>query len=400
MKNHLSPLVTDRDIHIVNDFNRDVYCLFGFPVDNLTFNTAVKQVAKEIQSKKQKVLATLNLNWIVLSMIRSDFRAGILKSDICVIDGKPLLFISRILGLPMREVIAGSSLMSYLQTHGNRLKPISVFLLGGNSQTAETAFTRINSMSGGLTATGYCNPGFGSVDELSTQPIIDKINTARPDFLLVALGACKGTLWIDKNRRHLTPCLISHLGATIHFLGGTLERAPVFFQKTALEWFWRIFQEPVLIRRYLSDGIFFIKILISRLSLFRFYLNLKKMIHSELKDTAIILQETQKRILLKMGSHFIQPQKELVRKIFYQVAVKRKDLIIDFRQTTFTDASFLAYFLLLLKHQQLNGKKTKIINVNKSLEKILILHCVTDSLQALGILYEKLNIWHIPRTGA
>ncbi len=70
----------------------------------------------------------------------------------------------------------------------------------------------------------------------------------------MALGAQKGQAWIMRNRAKLTVPVVSHLGATLNFLAGTVKRAPVAVRKFGLEWLWRIKEEPKLAPRYLSDG--------------------------------------------------------------------------------------------------------------------------------------------------
>ena len=70
----------------------------------------------------------------------------------------------------------------------------------------------------------------------------------------MALGAQKGQAWLMANRGKLTVPVVSHLGATLNFLAGTVRRAPEGVRKLGLEWLWRIKEEPKLARRYLSDG--------------------------------------------------------------------------------------------------------------------------------------------------
>jgi len=77
-------------------------------------------------------------------------------------------------------------------------------------------------------------------------------------------GRQKGQAWIEHNRTHITVPIISHLGAVINFVAGKLSRAPVWVQRTGLEWLWRIKEEPSLWRRYASDGLVLLKLLITR----------------------------------------------------------------------------------------------------------------------------------------
>ena len=104
----------------------------------------------------------------------------------------------------------------------------------------------------------------GTVESMSDKAIIDQINAAEPDFLVVALGAKKGQQWIMKNREQLNVSVISHLGAVVNFVGDNVQRAPLRWQKMGLEWVWRILQEPLLWKRYLVDGLWFLRLMITR----------------------------------------------------------------------------------------------------------------------------------------
>ena len=94
---------------------------------------------------------------------------------------------------------------------------------------------------------------------MSSDEIIQQVNAAQPDFLVVALGAKKGQQWIMHNREKLDAAVISHLGAVVNFVGDQVQRAPRRWQETGLEWLWRISQEPLLWKRYFIDGLWFLR---------------------------------------------------------------------------------------------------------------------------------------------
>jgi N-acetylglucosaminyldiphosphoundecaprenol N-acetyl-beta-D-mannosaminyltransferase len=105
-----------------------------------------------------------------------------------------------------------------------------------------------------LSCRGHHNPGFGSIEDLSGDANLDAINSSRPDFLVVSLGAEKGQAWILRNLGRIEAPVVSHLGASINFLAGTIKRAPLALQNIGLEWAWRIYQEPHLFMRYAKDA--------------------------------------------------------------------------------------------------------------------------------------------------
>ena len=83
-------------------------------------------------------------------------------------------------------------------------------------------------------------------------PIIEEINALQPDLLLVCLGAPKQELWMHRNRPVLKVGLMAGLGGSLDVFAGTVKRAPVFFQKFGLEWFYRLVKEPWRFKRMMK----------------------------------------------------------------------------------------------------------------------------------------------------
>jgi len=99
---------------------------------------------------------------------------------------------------------------------------------------------------------GTCSPALG----FETQPqhnreIVARIAQARPDLLIVGLGAPKQELWLAAHRHEIQAPVALAIGATIDFLAGERSRAPVWMRATGLEWLHRLASEPRrLARRY------------------------------------------------------------------------------------------------------------------------------------------------------
>lgn len=357
---------------ITRDFQRDVWCLFGLPVDNLTMASTKALLRERVNQEGTTVLSTINVNWVVQSFSDAEFRSAILNSDLVTLDGKPLLWLAKLLGCPMRETVPGSSLIAELLEEETD-KPLTIFLFGGEGNAAELAMERINQRGGGLRAIGALNPGFGTVEQMSTIAIIDAINSTNPDILLVALGAKKGTQWIERNRHKLNAKIISHLGATINFLAGTVKRSPHFMQGMGLEWVWRIMQEPKLFRRYAGDGFAMLRYLLPRLPLWWRYRRLLKQFRQEQPDASLSEQEHPEDILLTFGRNLQLNGNPPLRQILTNCAYSGKKIILSFQKTEFVDSRFLGWLLFLLLKQKKSGCRVELIICDK-LSQIFQLH--------------------------
>lgn len=232
------------------------YCLLGLPFHGVDTSAAIQQIRQAIRSRDALILTTPNVNFLVACGRDERFRDDVLDSHLVVADGMPLVWLARLLGLPIRERVAGSGLFQRLRESApDPAGPVRVFFFGGPPGVAEAACRALNAEARGMVCVGWHSPGFGSVEDMSTPEVIDSINACRADFLVVALGAAKGQAWIQRNRGRLNVPVLSHLGAVVNFVAGTVSRAPGWMQRAGLEWLWRIKEEPGLWKRYWTDGI-------------------------------------------------------------------------------------------------------------------------------------------------
>ena len=104
----------------------------------------------------------------------------------------------------------------------------------------------------GVNVCGVYSPPFAKLHDFDHAEIAARVRAAEPDILLVALGSPKQEKWIYMHHRELgVPCSIG-IGASLDFIAGRFSRAPVWMQKSGLEWLYRLVREPRrLWRRYL-----------------------------------------------------------------------------------------------------------------------------------------------------
>lgn len=240
---------------------RDAWCLLGLPIDATTESGTLDELRDCMAEKRKCFFTTPNLNFLIASLADEPFRRSVLDSDWVVADGMPLVWIARLLDIPIPERVPGSGVFERLRREAKSDEAIRVFFFGGPEGVAQTACDVLNADDTPMLGVGCHYPGFGTVEDMSSDEVIAQINATNPDFVLVALGARKGQAWIERNRDRLDAPVISHLGAVVNFVAGTVERAPRWVQQTGLEWVWRIYQEPSLFKRYWADGVAMLKLL-------------------------------------------------------------------------------------------------------------------------------------------
>ena len=162
-------------------FDRDVYCLLGLPFDAVDMADTIRHVTEAAVRNQPCFLSTPNIDWIIGCRTDSEFRDSVVNSDLNVADGMPLIWIARMLGIPLRERVAGSNLFENLRRWPGA--PIPVFFFGGPDGAAEVACQRLIAEGRGLTCAGFESPGFGSVEDMSGDETIDRINRSNASFL-------------------------------------------------------------------------------------------------------------------------------------------------------------------------------------------------------------------------
>jgi N-acetylglucosaminyldiphosphoundecaprenol N-acetyl-beta-D-mannosaminyltransferase len=243
-------------------FDRPLICILGLPFDRVTVAQAVQRIRDAAFSGRRCFVSTPNLNFAMTARADAAFRDSVLRSDLSLIDGMPLVWIARLLGWPVRERVSGADVFEALQAHSGA--PVNVYLFGGPPGAAAAACAAINRRGGGVECVGYDEAGFGSVESMSDAARIARINRSGAHFVVVSLGARKGQAWIEHNAARLAAPVLSHLGAVVNFAAGSVRRAPRWMQACGLEWLWRIGAEPGLWRRYAKDGLHALGLLLSR----------------------------------------------------------------------------------------------------------------------------------------
>ncbi|MHB1677803.1 MAG: WecB/TagA/CpsF family glycosyltransferase [Sulfuriferula sp.] len=359
----------------LTDFYRPVYCLLGLPFDAIDMGEAIRRVDDAVRLRRRCFLSTPNLNFVIGSLTDAEFRDSVINSDLSVADGMPLVWISRMLGIPIQTRIAGSSLFEFLRHRAGAA--LSVYFYGGLDGVAKSACEKINAAPSGMQCVGFESPGFGTLEAISSDQTIAKINASNADFLVVALGAKKGQAWIEHNRARLRVPVISHLGAVVNFVAGIVNRAPEWAQRTGLEWLWRIKEEPILWRRYYHDGFGLSRLLLTKVFPSLVYRWLFSPNAQSLNDAriSIVCDKNRRRIIL-MGA-WCAENLMAARQAFEQSIQTPTDIELDFSDVTYVDSAFIAIVMLMYGHQSESGLGFGIVSATPRISQFFHLSCAS-----------------------
>jgi N-acetylglucosaminyldiphosphoundecaprenol N-acetyl-beta-D-mannosaminyltransferase len=245
--------------------------LLGCPFDAITENDAVELVFEWKNAHERTSHQIITVNVAILMMARDDAKLAnaIEKADLVVVDGKPLVWSSKWLGVEVPEKVSGVDLMQRLLEAGNE-RGLSIFLLGTTQERLDVLERVIRAKYPNVVIAGKRNGYFEAPD----YPAVAKqIRDAKADLLLVGMPAPFKEIWCEEHREDLATPAILGVGGAFDVMAGFVPRAPRLMQETGLEWAWRLAMEPrKLWKRYLVTNSAFIVLLGKALASRRFAL--------------------------------------------------------------------------------------------------------------------------------
>lgn len=220
--------------------------------DHVTFDEAVNRVEQMVRAGRGGYILTPNVDHVVLAETDDALCRAYAEADLALVDGMPLLWLSRSLGHPLPEKISGSDLMLPLLRRA-ALRSWRIYLLGGEPGVGELAASRLVREIPGLQIVGVDAPPYGfDGDRDLEQRVLNTVVAARPDLVFLALGCPKQELCAHRWRSVVAPAVLLGIGAGLDFLAGKVRRAPAWMSQAGLEWAYRLRQEPLrLAKRYL-----------------------------------------------------------------------------------------------------------------------------------------------------
>ena len=229
-------------------------------------NVAIVNITQEelLAQLKKGVLVTPNVDQIVKMQKDREYYDIVRRAEWCVCDSKILYLCSRLLGHPLPEAIPGSSFFpAFCDYHKDDLN-CKIFLLGAMEGVSKKAMDRINSRIGRPIVVGAYSPSYGfEKKQDENEEIYRMINSSGANVVLVGVGCPKQEKWIYENYEKYDGTVSVCAGATVDFLAGNINRAPVWMSEHGLEWLYRFSQEPKrLFKRYFVEDIKIMKLVV------------------------------------------------------------------------------------------------------------------------------------------
>lgn len=222
---------------------------------------SINAVEKLIHKDEKSYVVAVNVDVIMKIESDSELKELTDKADIVLVDGKPLIWISKIHKRPIKAKISGSDLVPKLCELAAE-RGYTMYILGGADGIAERAKEKLEKNLPGIKIVGTYAPPFGfEKNEEELIQINGMISEAQPDLLITCFGCPKQEKFIYRNMDKYDAKVSVSAGATVDFLAGNVKRAPKWMSEHGLEWFYRFLQEPKrMFKRYFVDDVKILKL--------------------------------------------------------------------------------------------------------------------------------------------
>lgn len=135
------------------------------------------------------------------------------------------------------------------------------YFIGSTQEVIERTVAKLKEEFPGIKIKGYRN---GFLELGDKERITNELREQKPDVVFIAMGSPKQEMLMsDLLEGH--PALYMGLGGSFDVYVGLKKRAPIFFQKLGLEWFYRLLKEPTRWRRQLTYISFSLKVIFNRI---------------------------------------------------------------------------------------------------------------------------------------
>jgi N-acetylglucosaminyldiphosphoundecaprenol N-acetyl-beta-D-mannosaminyltransferase len=248
----------------------------GLMIDAITKQELLSQIASRIAKRQKTFVTTPYSEFLYTSLRRPEIRALLNSADFAVADGIGILWAQLFLSLPLTATNFYISIMqawwqvlwtgvSILISPKNLYKTIpekivgadliwdlaklaleknySIFLLGGRGDVAQISANKLKEKYPGMKVVGTSNKDFND------SSIIEDINRAKPDMLLVAFNPLTQEKWIADNLSKVTASMAIGLGGTFDYIAGAKMKPPKFIRRIGLEWLYRLITQPSRVAR-------------------------------------------------------------------------------------------------------------------------------------------------------
>lgn len=244
------------------DRNKIPVCsIMGVDIAAINMDWLLNYTVKNIRSLSGDYICVSNVHTTVMAYENKNYRAVQNGGIMAIPDGGPLSAVGRKRGYKNMRRTTGPSYMEEIFKISSE-RGYRHFFYGSTETTLNQLCRRLHEKYPGIQIVGRYSPPFKPLTDLEDAAVVYKINSTRPDFVWIGLGAPKQEEWMATHQGKVSGLMVG-VGAGFDYHAGNLKRAPLWMQEHSLEWLYRLKQEPWrLAKRYMIANTLFLWLLL------------------------------------------------------------------------------------------------------------------------------------------
>ncbi len=210
-------------------------------IDEFDYDSAVAQLREWCDGASRYVCCS-TVHMIMESFDSTDFRRCVNGADMVVSDGVPIVFVTRRLGLNRQMRVDAPTLALKLCDMAAKAG-ISIGLYGSTQKIVDDLASALLTRYPRLRIGYSLSPPFRPLSREEDEKIVEDIRRSGVRLLFVGLGCPKQERWMFDHRGRI-PATMLGVGWTFDVLSGHSRMAPRWIQNLAMEWLYRLAQNP------------------------------------------------------------------------------------------------------------------------------------------------------------
>jgi len=225
--------------------------VLGVGISALNLTSAREAMAGAIKRKAPGYICVTGVHGVTEAQNDERFRAVLNAAFLCTPDGIPMVWMGKLQGHRQMGRVYGPDLMLEMCA----LPGCRHFLYGGSNGTVHLLKKRLEVLVPGVQIVGVYEPPWRPLNPEEEKELFTLVKQSQPDIFWVGLSTPKQEKFMAAYLPKLATTLMVGVGAAFDIHSGRLKQAPRWMQRSGLEWFYRLCQEPRrLWRRYLANN--------------------------------------------------------------------------------------------------------------------------------------------------
>ncbi|MEO1216093.1 MAG: WecB/TagA/CpsF family glycosyltransferase [Bacteroidota bacterium] len=230
--------------------------LLASQVNSGSFSEFIEKICSLASQKDSSYVCFANVHMLVEAYDDPSFNQVLQKAALVTPDGMPLAKLMKWRHKLDQERVAGMDVVPVLFKEASE-RGLRIFMLGDTEELLEELENQLAIDFPRLVVAGSYSPPFRNLSDSEKEEVIHMVNEAKPDLLLVALGCPKQEKWMAEHTGKIQATMLG-IGNALRTYLGKEKRAPIWMQKMALEWLYRLLQNPGRLwkRYFITNGKF------------------------------------------------------------------------------------------------------------------------------------------------